>query len=107
VHRGEESEKVVLPEPLVQLPRRPPMPTERNPDQFGFACVEGRAVVASFDGGAITLLETIRPNGDVVRYDPTTDEFGVVNADGTIRTYYKPDPAVHGYPTNLDYFNAQ
>jgi hypothetical protein len=52
-------------------------------------------------------LETIRPNGDIVRYNPTTNEFGVVKADGTIRTYYKPDPAVHGYPTNLDYFNAQ
>jgi Transposase DDE domain group 1 len=30
------------------------MPTECNPDQFGFARVERRAVVASFDGGAIT-----------------------------------------------------
>jgi hypothetical protein len=26
---------------------------------------------------------------------------------GTIKTYYKPDPAIHGYATNLDYFNAQ
>jgi hypothetical protein len=30
------------------------MPTECNPDLFGFARLEGRAVVASFDGGAIT-----------------------------------------------------
>jgi hypothetical protein len=30
------------------------MPTECNPDLFGFARVEGRAVLASFDGGAIT-----------------------------------------------------
>jgi Transposase DDE domain group 1 len=30
------------------------MPTECNPDLFGFARVEGRAVVASFDGGTIT-----------------------------------------------------
>lgn len=30
------------------------MPTECNPELFGFARVEGRAVVASFDGGAIT-----------------------------------------------------
>ena len=30
------------------------MPTECSSDQFGFARVEGRAVVASFDGGAIT-----------------------------------------------------
>ncbi len=52
-------------------------------------------------------LELVRPNGDVVRYDPTTDAFGVVSSNGTVRTYYVPDPAVHGYPTNLDYFNAQ
>ena len=30
------------------------MPTECNRDLFGFAPVEGREVVASFDGGAIT-----------------------------------------------------
>ncbi len=30
------------------------MRTECNPDQLVFAPVEGRAVVASFDGGAIT-----------------------------------------------------
>ncbi|HEY0104669.1 MAG TPA: IS1380 family transposase [Rhizomicrobium sp.] len=30
------------------------MPTECSPDLFGFARLEGRAVVASFDGGAIT-----------------------------------------------------
>ncbi len=30
------------------------MRTECNPDQLLFAPVEGRAVVASFDGGAIT-----------------------------------------------------
>src|SRR6202795_4595851 len=30
------------------------MPTERSPDLFGFAPVEGRAVVAAFDAGVIT-----------------------------------------------------
>src|SRR5919199_863461 len=30
------------------------MPTECSADQFGFAAVDGRAVVAAFDGGAIT-----------------------------------------------------
>ncbi len=30
------------------------MPTECIPDLFGFAPVEGRVVVASFDGGAVT-----------------------------------------------------
>ena len=52
------------------------------------------------------VLEKTRPNGDVVRYNPSTDEFGVVSSGGSIRTYYKPDPAVHGRESNLDYFNA-
>ena len=52
------------------------------------------------------VLEKVRPNGDIVRYNPTTDEFGVASPS-TIRTYYKPDPAVHGKPTNLDYFMTQ
>jgi hypothetical protein len=30
------------------------MPTECSADLFGFAPVEGREVVAAFDGGAIT-----------------------------------------------------
>ena len=30
------------------------MPTECNPDMFGFPRVEGRSVVAAFDGGAVT-----------------------------------------------------
>ncbi|WP_221035127.1 hypothetical protein, partial [Pseudomonas syringae group genomosp. 3] len=53
------------------------------------------------------VLEKARPNGDVVRYNPNTDEFGVVSSGGSIRTYYKPDPAVHGKGSNLEYFNAQ
>lgn len=46
-------------------------------------------------------------NGDVVRFHLTTEKFRSVKPDGTIRTYYKPDPAMHGRPTHLDYFNAQ
>lgn len=53
-----------------------------------------------------TLSKT-RPNGDVVRFDPATDTFGVMDKTGAPRTLYKPDPTKHGYPTNLDYFNAQ
>ncbi|ASV88650.1 putative large secreted domain protein (plasmid) [Ochrobactrum quorumnocens] len=42
-----------------------------------------------------------------MRYNPVTEEFGVVSSSGDIRTYYRPDPTVHGWPTNLDYFNDQ
>jgi len=52
-------------------------------------------------------LEKTRLNGDIVRYNTKTQEFGVISKNGNIRTYYKPNPSVHGKPTNLDYFNAQ
>jgi|ERR1019366_6687422 filamentous hemagglutinin len=48
-----------------------------------------------------------RANGDVLRYNPITNTFGVLGPKGVPRTLFKPDPAVHGFPTNLDYFNAQ
>ncbi len=53
------------------------MPTECSPDLFGFAPVEGRIVVAGFDGGAITsdagallLAATDRAIGLVDRFAP-------------------------------------
>jgi len=45
--------------------------------------------------------------GDLVRFNPKTDEFGVLTPEGQIRTYYRPDPARHGFATNLDYFNYE
>jgi hypothetical protein len=50
---------------------------------------------------------TVRDNGDVVRFDSNTQEFGAMTEEGTPRTYYRPDPDSHGYPTNQDYFDAQ
>ncbi|MEU0150263.1 polymorphic toxin-type HINT domain-containing protein [Streptomyces sp. NPDC006288] len=49
----------------------------------------------------------VRGNGDVVRYNRATENFGIMTPSGEIRTYYKPDPNVHGYRTNQDYFDAQ
>jgi hypothetical protein len=55
-----------------------------------------------------SILEFTRSTGyragDIVRFNPETDEFGVITGDGTIRTYYRPDPSLHGKSTNLDYF---
>ncbi|WP_221119613.1 hemagglutinin repeat-containing protein [Rhizobium lentis] len=82
----------------------------RHGNDFGAkSAAEYQAQAKAFLGGPIApgILEKIRSNGDIVRYNPTTDEFGVVSSGGIIRTYYKPDPAVHGKGSNLDYFNAQ
>lgn len=45
--------------------------------------------------------------GDWVRFDITSEEFGIISSLGYIRTYYIPDQTIHAYPTNYDYFLAQ
>ena len=52
-------------------------------------------------------LSRTRANGDIVRYHPKTNTFGVMDKTGAPRTMFKPDRKVHGYKSNLDYFNAQ
>ena len=54
-----------------------------------------------------TALDYTRSQGDVVRFDPVTDEFGVLSATGEVRTYFKPVPGVtHARSTNLAYFEV-
>jgi filamentous hemagglutinin len=52
-------------------------------------------------------LVKIRPNGEKVVYDPSTDTIGISKPNGDPKSMFKPDPSRHGLPTNLDYFNAQ
>jgi pyocin large subunit-like protein len=47
---------------------------------------------------------TRKSNVDIVRYDPVTDYFATMMADGTPMTFYVPDPTKHRKPTNLDCF---
>ena len=65
---------------------------------------------------AVGVLEKVRPNGDILRYDPVTNSFGVISSNGAIRTYYKPTPRSSQnpvgydplkYSTGLEYYNAQ
>ncbi|MGP1352916.1 MAG: RHS repeat-associated core domain-containing protein, partial [Parasphingopyxis sp.] len=49
------------------------------------------------------VLQTTRANGDIRRFDPRTNEFGVITERGTIRTYFRPDPARNGM-SNLEWF---
>jgi filamentous hemagglutinin len=51
-----------------------------------------------------TRVERIRQDGDIIRFDILTNEFAVKSPDGYIRTYYKPNPAIHGQPSNYDYY---
>ncbi len=65
----------------------------------------------AFLGGALrpTTVECHRTQFDSarVRYDYVSQEFGVIDADGYILTYFKPDPAEHGRATNRAYFEWQ
>ena len=36
------------------------------------------------------VFRYVRPNGDVLFYDPSTNEFAVLSKEGIIRTYFKP-----------------
>ena len=54
VHRGGESERIVVRLRFPHDPRCAPMQTECTPKLFEFEAVERRPVVAGFDGGNIT-----------------------------------------------------
>lgn len=78
--------------------------------EFGAATeVEYEELADRFLAGprGLGTLECARVRGDIVRFNPTTDEFGVISSDGIIRTYFKPDPLIHRQATNLDYYRAE
>jgi pyocin large subunit-like protein len=68
-------------------------------------------------------FEHIRSGGDLLRYDPASKAFGVMDAAGVIRTYFRPVPCsslsptqraveqaagrCHGQPDNLAYFRLE
>lgn len=67
-----------------------------------------------FDGAKRFLAEPppgtlvkVRDSGQRVLYHPESNRFSVQNPNGSPETFYRPDPAKHHYPTNLDYFHAQ
>lgn len=63
------------------------------------------ALADRFLGGARnpSTLECTRAGGDTVRFDCKTDEYGVRDAQGFIRTYFRPDPSRHGLSSNFHY----
>lgn len=72
---------------------------------------------------AAEVIECTRSQGDVVRFDTTTEMFGVLDCKRMIRTFYKPVPCCtvplpqktvlrmsgrcHGKANNLLYFRAE
>jgi len=66
-------------------------------------------LAANFRQEAISgrVPTAIDSNGVMRAYDPNTNTFGSYNANGTTRTLFKPDPSIHGYETNWDYWLSQ
>ena len=72
---------------------------------------------------SVPVQECRRAAGDVVRFDPMSDEYGVIDSTGIVRTYFKPVPCgtlnasvrvaakkagkCHGSVDNKSYFNAE
>jgi pyocin large subunit-like protein len=57
---------------------------------------------------SISTLDCIRRgNGDIIRYDRVSQAFAVMRNDGIIKTFFRPDPWWHGFPSNLKYFQAE
>ena len=54
-----------------------------------------------------TMLECVRRNGDVIRFDTRTNEFAICNRYRQLKTYYKPDTYWHKQESNLAYFKGQ
>ena len=50
-----------------------------------------------------STLECTRAGGDIVRFDCKTEEYGVRDASGFIRTYFRPEPRRHGLSSNFHY----
>jgi len=62
------------------------------------------------------VVECSRPDGDIIRFNKITEEYGVIAPSRIIRTYYVPVPcrtlapanrrpgSCHKAPTNFDYF---
>ena len=82
---------------------------QRHQAEFGSIDVNGYLSLADAFLGSpknVDVLECIRKrDGAILRYNPKTNEFGIIAQNGIIKTYFKPDLwNKKKYPTGLDYF---
>ena len=83
---------------------------KRHGHNFGVkTAAEYELLADHFLGGvkSSTTLEHIRQQGDLIRYDYATEEFGILSNKRAIRTYIKPDPKIHGMTNNADYYRYE
>ncbi len=61
---------------------------------------------ATSQGSDILIGARVRTGGDVIKYNQKTNEILVIDKSGGITSFYKPNPKVHGYKTNLEYYKS-
>lgn len=59
-----------------------------------------------FNSSGSNVFERVSSNGDILKFNNATSEFIIVTKDGITRTYHRLNPDIHGFKTNLDYWNA-
>jgi pyocin large subunit-like protein len=74
-----------------------------------FACADEyayEALASAFLDSPLgdTTLQCRRPQGDIIRYDFVTLEFGIFGRNGFILSYFRPSTLNHFYPSNYCYF---
>ena len=85
---------------------------DRHKDEFGVTTEqEYLALADTFCGGPLnTLLMfecTRKRDGNILRYNTSTDEFGVRTPDNYIITYFKVTRRMHRFKTNMEYIINQ
>lgn len=81
----------------------------KHGQEFGFKTEAEyvAAAVAFTTNPPADVMQNIQKDGDTAFYNPKTAEYAVKSKRGLIRTYFKLDPKIHGFQSNIDYFNAQ
>ena len=82
---------------------------QKHGAEFPFGSKEAyvRAAVEFVVSPPPGTLSVVQSDGDHVFYNPDENIFAVTNRQGKIRTFFRPDPKIHGYPSNMAYFHAQ
>jgi pyocin large subunit-like protein len=68
---------------------------------------EAAAVAFLTEAPGGSIMECTRRNGDLLRYDPVANVFAIVDRGGFVKTFYRPNPAIHKQTSNIEYFRGQ
>lgn len=83
----------------------------KHKGEFGLISIAEYASMADeFIGAPLGegTLECVRVGGDILRYNPKTEEYAVMSKNQEILTYFIPVPLIkHRFATNEEYFRDE